>query len=151
MNSISTLKASEFGAAYSIECLCHCFPWNRTLFYSNQGRNYRNYKICVADRLVGFCIIHTLFDEAWLYNIAIHPDYQHQGLATRLIRHIQSELSNAGINSLWLEVRVSNRAARALYEQCGFNAVSLRHNYYPCQQGQREDALIMVNPLHAIL
>ncbi|MNR57792.1 ribosomal-protein-alanine N-acetyltransferase [compost metagenome] len=48
--------------------------------------------------------------------------------------------------TLWLEVRASNRAAIALYEDLGFNEVTVRRNYYPSANG-REDAIVMALPL----
>ncbi|MCR2392783.1 ribosomal-protein-alanine N-acetyltransferase, partial [Salmonella enterica] len=47
---------------------------------------------------------------------------------------------------LWLEVRASNQAAIALYEDLGFNEVTVRRNYYPSAHG-REDAIVMALPL----
>jgi ribosomal-protein-alanine N-acetyltransferase len=52
------------------------------------------------------------------------------------------ELESRGIQTLWLEVRASNRPAIALYEQLDFNEVSVRRNYYPTADG-KEDAIIM--------
>ncbi|HBH66256.1 MAG TPA: ribosomal-protein-alanine N-acetyltransferase, partial [Erwinia persicina] len=48
-----------------------------------------------------------------------------------------------GIVTLWLEVRASNHAAIALYEQLDFNEVSIRRNYYPAADGGKEDAIMM--------
>ena len=44
---------------------------------------------------------------------------------------------------LWLEVRVSNTRALAVYEAHGYRRVGLRKNYYPAGHGQREDAVVM--------
>lgn len=147
MNRISALKASELAAAYKIETLCHIFPWSQALFYSSQGSKYCNYKICVANTLAGFCIIHRVVDEASLYNIAIHPRYQNQGLAKMLLTYAEEQLRMKGIKTLWLEVRASNHAARTLYDQCGFNSITIRTKYYQTKDGNREDAIIMAKQL----
>jgi hypothetical protein len=39
--------------------------------------------------------------------------------------------------------RVGNTPARALYEQTGFLPMGVRKQYYPADQGQREDAIVM--------
>jgi ribosomal-protein-alanine N-acetyltransferase len=44
---------------------------------------------------------------------------------------------------IWLEVRVSNVRAIAVYERFGFRAVGERKNYYPLAPGVRENAMIM--------
>nr|MCU0626508.1 GNAT family N-acetyltransferase [Gemmatimonadaceae bacterium] len=46
----------------------------------------------------------------------------------------------AGCEAIWLEVRVSNAAARALYERRGFTLVGRRRGYY---RKPVEDALVL--------
>lgn len=48
-----------------------------------------------------------------------------------------------GLTQLWLEVRVSNLRAQAVYQRYGFAEVGRRRAYYPVLQGPREDALLM--------
>ena len=48
-----------------------------------------------------------------------------------------------GDHALWLEVRPSNLPARALYQRAGFVEVGCRRDYYPTDQPQREDALVL--------
>ena len=48
---------------------------------------------------------------------------------------------------MFLEVRASNISAIALYENIGFNEMSVRRNYYPANPkifpSGREDAILM--------
>jgi ribosomal-protein-alanine N-acetyltransferase len=44
---------------------------------------------------------------------------------------------------LWLEVRVGNARAIAVYQSHGFQMVGQRKAYYAAGRGQREDALVM--------
>jgi len=44
---------------------------------------------------------------------------------------------------LWLEVRVSNQRALQIYETHGYRRVGQRKGYYPADNGQREDAVVM--------
>jgi len=48
-----------------------------------------------------------------------------------------------GARMLWLEVRVGNERARAVYAAGGVQSVGGRRNYYPAAQGRREDAVMM--------
>ena len=52
-----------------------------------------------------------------------------------------------GDAALWLEVRQSNAAGRALYAATGFAEVGLRRGYYPDQHQRRADAVVMRLPL----
>jgi ribosomal-protein-alanine N-acetyltransferase len=47
---------------------------------------------------------------------------------------------------LFLEVRVSNTGAIALYREEGFDVIGVRNGYYPCADAnpsRREDALML--------
>ncbi|WP_392553359.1 ribosomal protein S18-alanine N-acetyltransferase [Orbus wheelerorum] len=142
MKTISTLTNNDLNEAYQVELLCHPIPWSKATFTSNQGDRYLNKKISQNNQLVGFLICQVVIDEATLFNIAIHPDFQKQGLGSTLLTQLINELEQQNIHTLWLEVRASNQAAIALYQQMGFNEITIRKNYYPTAQGN-EDAIIM--------
>ncbi|MGL9720954.1 ribosomal protein S18-alanine N-acetyltransferase [Symbiopectobacterium sp.] len=144
MHVISPLTSHDLPAAFAIEKASHAFPWTESTFNSNQGERYLNLKLTHDDTLVAFAITQVVLDEATLFNIAVHPTHQRQGHGRRLLEQLIETLEARGITTLWLEVRASN--AIALYEQLGFNEVSLRRNYYPAANG-REDAVIMALPL----
>ena len=67
-----------------------------------------------------------------------------KGYATELLKHILSEKKNEGIETVSLEVRVSNNAAKALYEKLGFTAVGTRKKLY---DKPVEDGLEMITEL----
>ncbi|MCW2486570.1 ribosomal protein S18-alanine N-acetyltransferase [Candidatus Symbiopectobacterium sp. NZEC127] len=146
MHVISPLTAHDLPAAFAIEKASHAFPWTESTFTSNQGERYLNLKLTLDDTLVAFAITQVVLDEATLFNIAVHPTHQRQGHGRHLLEQLIETLEARGITTLWLEVRASNANAIALYEQLGFNEVSLRRNYYPAANG-REDAVIMALPL----
>ncbi len=142
MNSISILTPADLPRAFQIENASHAFPWTEKTFASNQGERYLNLKVMQGDQIAGFAITQTVLDEATLFNIAIDPAFQRQGLGRTLLEEVISQLEKRDVVTLWLEVRASNSNAIALYESLGFNEVSVRRNYYPAAQG-REDAIMM--------
>ena len=142
MTSISLLTPPDLPLALAIEQRSHAFPWTEATFASNQGERYLNYRLDVDGKMAAFAITQWVLDEATLFNIAVDPAYQRRGLGKALLSHLVEQLQQRDIFTLWLEVRASNHAAIALYEQTGFNEVSVRRNYYPATHG-REDALIM--------
>jgi ribosomal protein S18 acetylase RimI-like enzyme len=71
-----------------------------------------------------------LAGEAELLRVAVDPARRGEGLARALLAAAEAELRSLGIQDLHLEVRVSNAAARALYEACGWRASGLRKGYY---------------------
>ena len=69
-------------------------------------------------------------EEAELVRIAVGPGYRRQGPGAALLRHTQGVLARMGIRTLFLEVRVANTSARALYEREGWTGIGLRQAYY---------------------
>ena len=87
-------------------------------------------------------VISMAADEAELLILAVDPDVQRLGLASRMMRCVMSALQGVA-DQLFLEVRESNTRAINFYEQLGFNCLGERPNYYPAigRRG-RENALI---------
>ncbi|WP_409310309.1 ribosomal protein S18-alanine N-acetyltransferase [Pectobacterium sp. B1J-3] len=146
MNTISSLTPADLAQAFQIEQASHAFPWTEKTFISNQGDRYVNLKLCHHGQFAAYAITQVVLDEATLFNIAVHPDHQRQGLGRELLEYLIADMERRDILTLWLEVRASNARAIALYESLGFNEVSIRRDYYPTVQG-REDAIIMALPL----
>lgn len=142
MNPISLLTPQDLDRAFAIEQRSHAFPWSEKTFASNQGERYLNYRLDVGTEMAAFAITQIVLDEATLFNLAVDPAFQRRGLGRELLQHLISELEKRGVLTLWLEVRASNQAAIALYQQLDFNEVSVRRNYYPTAEG-KEDAIIM--------
>lgn len=95
------------------------------------------------DGLAAFAVAMKMADEAELLLIAVQPEMQGQGLGQEIFTALLAELQAGGAQSLFLEVRESNRRARDFYEQAGFAETGIRPAYYPAVTGSgREDALI---------
>ncbi|MBP4132748.1 ribosomal protein S18-alanine N-acetyltransferase [Gallibacterium anatis] len=138
-----TITDHDFTQLFQIEQAAHSVPWSLATLKNNQGDNYLNFKVLYQNSIIGFCICQTVLDEATLFNIAIDPQFQGNGFGKALLQHLMNELIAKGITTLWLEVRESNQKARKLYENLGFNEVTVRKNYYPVVSGGRENAVIM--------
>jgi ribosomal-protein-alanine N-acetyltransferase len=82
-------------------------------------------------------------DEVHLLNLAVLPVLEGRGHGRFMLDALCQQALRRGLGLLWLEVRVSNARARALYERYGFRSVGLRRRYYPAQAGTREDAVVM--------
>ena len=93
-----------------------------------------------GDRVAGYVGSQTVLDESDMMNVAVHPDYRKQGIATALIVGLVEELRNRGSRCLTLEVRASNENAISVYQKLQFQEVGRRKNYY---RNPKEDALIL--------
>lgn len=73
-----------------------------------------------SGRLIGSCMAGYDGHRGWINYLAVHPDFQRQGLATRLIVEAEAALSGLGCPKINLQIRRSNQAVRAFYESVGF-------------------------------
>lgn len=72
----------------------------------------------------------SVVGEAELLRIAVRPEARGRGLGRHLLRATTEALRDLGITELHLEVRVSNGAARHLYEAENWLTAGLRKGYY---------------------
>jgi [ribosomal protein S18]-alanine N-acetyltransferase len=93
--------------------------------------------------LLAYLVAMPGYLETHLLNITTVPMFRRRGCAGLLLEALQAWSRLQGGECLWLEVRASNLGARALYEQIGFHQVGRRRDYYPADDGQREDAVVM--------
>jgi len=68
--------------------------------------------------------------EAELLRIAVSPAARGKGQGRRLLAESSEALRALGVSELYLEVRVSNTAARSLYEAEGWVFTGIRKAYY---------------------
>lgn len=96
-----------------------------------------------SDKVVGYCLYQQLFEQAEILRIGTHPDYQRQGIASKLFAKLNQQLQELNVESLMLEVRADNVPAIALYAQQGFDIIHQRRGYYKVAHQPAIDALIM--------
>ena len=91
-------------------------------------------------RIAGYIVARLGADEMHINNVAVRPEYRHQGLGTALLKHVLEEGRRQKAATAFLEVRVGNSLAQALYKKCGFTGIGHRTGYYSTPP---EDALVM--------
>lgn len=126
-------------------------PWTRKMFEAELAGNPFSHLLTArpilgapaedgAGEIVGYICFWVVFEELRLMNLAVEASVRRQGIATDLVRHALSVGGTRKAQCTQLEVRVSNVAARALYERLGFRQVAVRTRYYT---GPIEDAILM--------
>jgi ribosomal-protein-alanine N-acetyltransferase len=78
----------------------------------------------------GFLVAHHVALEWELENVAVAPHERRRGLAKQLLNTLFAEARTTNSESIFLEVRESNLAARTFYERAGFQKTGRRHAYY---------------------
>lgn len=85
----------------------------------------------IGDPIVGHLLSSVVADEAEILTLAVHPAHQRRGLARALLQATATAWRGAGVARGWLEVRVDNVAALALYRRAGWIDAGRRPRYYP--------------------
>lgn len=140
MSGVETLKHEHLDAVLAIERACYPDPWTRSMFedeLSASGRCYFVWK--EGEDVVAFLGMSDLAGVIHVTNLATAHHFRRRGIAKTLLGEVAPFARARGAKSASLEVRVSNRVARRLYESCGFAPAGIRKGYYQ----DREDALIM--------
>ncbi len=65
--------------------------------------------------------------EFYIYDIAIHPSHQKQGLGKRLIEHLKEESKNRGVKTIFVEAESEDVGAVAFYRAIGGEEVAVNH------------------------
>lgn len=92
------------------------------------------------DYIVGYAGFWTMLDEAHLTTIAVRDAYRRRGIGELLLISVIDLATQLNARIVTLEVRVSNKAAQALYERYNFKSTGIRRRYY---SDNGEDALLM--------
>ena len=126
-----------------VEQSAYSHPWTRGNFVDSLKAGYSVMTLMGGDTLLGYFVAMEGVEEVHLLNITVAPKFQGQGWAVLMLDALSLWSRGRGAHWLWLEVRVSNTRAMQVYERYGFARVGERKNYYPADQGHREDAVVM--------
>jgi len=129
-----------------IENAVYAYPWTEGIFRDCLRAGYCCRVMCVAGRVVAYAVMSVAAGESHLLNLCVAPAHRRHGLARAMVGLLLDQAERQRAQMVFLEVRPSNQAALALYQDIGFAEVGLRANYYPAVTG-REDAMVMARAL----
>ena len=99
-------------------------------------------------RLHGFALGRVASDEAELLTVAVDPGHRRQGIGSACCATFEAEAKSRGAVRAYLEVAVTNEAARRLYLASGWSMHGCREAYYRTPNGH-VDAILMSKRLAA--
>ncbi len=136
------VHADDLEAIAAIEQVAFSDPWSASAFADlmTYGHARTIVALDAAGEVLGYCVLLHVLDEGEIANIAVAPAFRGRGIAARLLDDALGAAVRMGLRSVFLEVRLSNEAARGLYGSRGFSSVGRRRGYY---QDPLEDALIL--------
>lgn len=139
---IRYMEVKDIDEVYHIEKSSFSTPWKKESFFHELYHNqYAHYLVLEKDnRIIGYCGIWIIIDNAQITNIAILKEYRGKYYGEELLKTAIRVCKQKGAKQLSLEVRVTNYPAQGLYRKLGFLPGGIRKNYYT---DNGEDAYIM--------
>ena len=125
-------------------------PWQKNSFLEELACNHAYSYVVWAqsdDRnaeIIAYVFLRILLSEMQILRIAVAAGFLNQGVATWLLQRCFRLARHKDVHSVYIEVRLTNKEAIALYQKSGFQFLAKRTHYYP-ETG--EDALVMVKHL----
>lgn len=140
--AIAPATRADIEAVSHLEVIAFTDPWTPQAFEAALKERHARFRVArSADGfVVGYLVAWFVLDEAEIANLAVVPTARRRGVARALLEEIVAEAREARIARLFLEVRESNAAARALYASMGFAPIARRPRYY---RKPVEDAIVL--------
>lgn len=138
---IRLIEEKDLQDILEISALSFSLPWSEASYIQELSNPVAKYLVAVIDnKVVGFAGTWIVLDESHITNIAVHPNYRNQQIGSKLLEELLKYCNSLGCTKYELEVRLSNKAAQALYSKYGFKENGIRKGYYA---DNKEDAILM--------
>ena len=134
-------RDADIDAVVAIEHASFGDPWNRSAFVDLIDDPRVAFLIAdVGGAVRGYVVAWFVLDEGEIGNLAVAREARRRGIGALLLDGAIAAVRASDVDTLYLEVRDSNAAARALYASRGFVEVGRRREYY---RKPKEDALVL--------
>jgi ribosomal-protein-alanine N-acetyltransferase len=139
---IRRARCEDIEQIHTLLSICFDVPLCYEMLYDdiciNKGVLY--YVVSENGKIVGCGGMSIILDESHVTNICVLPDKREKGYAAMLIKKLCQKAESMGVNSMTLEVGMSNQIALHYFKKCGFTINGIRKKYY---FNDNEDAYIM--------
>ncbi len=135
-------QQADISTLAAIDAQAFEFAWTVGEFQGSFDAGHNFLVLKDGDEIVGYAVTMQIFEQVEILTIAVAPSHQGKGLGTLLLTEMHARVMQKGGENVFLEVRVSNAPAQALYRKMGYVEISRRKGYYPTKNG-REDAIVM--------
>ncbi|MBE6612255.1 MAG: ribosomal-protein-alanine N-acetyltransferase [Ruminococcaceae bacterium] len=135
---IRPAETTDIPALCRLEEECFSEPWSArgfAEFFENDCA--RCFAADEDGEVCGYVGFHLILGDAEITNLAVTAAKRRMGIAGALMEAV---FATDGVSRVLLDVRESNRPARAFYEKYGFKIDGIRRGFYA---KPREDAVLM--------
>ncbi len=151
---VRAMTEADLEAVEQLERLCFSDAWSRNLLTQALSNSYDFMLVAEAEAetegeaevesgesvICGYANLRILAGEGEIERIAVHPEARRLGIGRKLMEAMEVLARENQADTVTLEVREGNQAARNLYESYGFCQEAVRRGYY---RDPAEDAVIM--------
>lgn len=144
---IRKMELADLDQVVAIDQVSFSLPWPASSFKYELNQNQTSrcwvveYPACEPEaRIIAMAVVWMIIDELHIATIAVLPEFRQMSVGQKLLGVILKDGLKQGVVNAFLEVRETNRAARAMYQKFGFKEVGKRPHYYSDTQ---EDAILM--------
>lgn len=143
--TLGIASIADLNAIIRIQEACYFgkAPWGRIAVNTELRNKHSSFFLMMYHDsfAVSFIGLSSRQDSLHVTNIATDPRYQKNGIASFLIDQVIWIAKQLDKKQITLEVRISNKDAKRLYNKLGFKDVRIKQNYY---HSNGEDAVDMV-------
>ena len=142
------VSLKDFDEVQKIENECFLEPYSTEDLHYEFEKNPVN-KIIVAEsggKVVGFIDFLITFNSSTIMQVAVTKEFRKNGIATQLLSEMEKSFPkniDDIVETITLEVRESNEAAKNLYLKNGYKIVVIKEHYYK----DGENAIYMLKRL----
>ncbi len=105
---------------------------NEVTFRARLGDDPRSISVAArGDAMLGFCITTDQHGPIWIEWYGVSKAARREGLGTKLVTHLQSELPRRHATKIWCDSRTINLPTIRLFEGLGFRRLcELKEHWY---------------------
>jgi [ribosomal protein S18]-alanine N-acetyltransferase len=140
---IRAARRDDIDDVAAIERRAFSDPWSANSFRALFGNPLVHFAVAedsITGQVFGYVVTWFVVDEGEIANLAVSDEARRTGIGARLLDHALEIVRERRCQIVFLEVRESNAAARALYASRAFEVAGRRSKYY---RKPVEDALVL--------
>ena len=129
---IESATRADVDGIHRIEEASFPAPWRREFFLSELKSDGRFTLVARRkNEVIGYLFAMWIFDEMHVNKIAVDERMRRQGIADELMARCFDFARKNAVETISLEVRLSNTGAQEFYRHLDFRSAYIRPRYYP--------------------
>ena len=147
--TMHSIEARDIGDVIRLADECDLSPWSSN-DYLEEAKRSDSTLLRLEDEnnsTVGFLVGRRVLSasskkqyDAEIYNLGVSKSLHRSGCGTMLLTNFLERCVVERVESVWLDVRVSNKSAISFYQKFGFSEFMIRYRFYT---GPLEDGMVM--------